>query len=111
MVRTGNTIGAEGRRQHNEDDPQNGDQHRMQERLADQEIQEGLEEVAESRAEAEEGSEKLETAEQAGLSLTPTPTVGAVGPGVTPTMTATAPRDWISLPGVSASRPLGQRYG
>ncbi len=66
MQRTGNTIGSEGRRQHNEDDPQNGDQHRMQERLADREIQEGLEEIAESRAEAgEEGSERLETSPQA----------------------------------------------
>jgi hypothetical protein len=52
MQRTGNTIGAEGRRQHNEDDPQNGDMHRMQERLADAEIEEGREEVA-----AESGGE------------------------------------------------------
>jgi hypothetical protein len=65
MKRTGNTIGSEGRRQHNEDDPQNGDRHHMQERLADKEIQEGLEEIAEARTEAEESTESLETSPQA----------------------------------------------
>lgn len=64
MQRTGNNIGAEGRRQHNEDDPQSGDLQRMQERLADAEIQEGREEVEEEDAEESAGA-RLETSPQA----------------------------------------------
>ena len=53
MQRTGNNIGGEGRRQHNPDDPSNGDKQRMQERLADAEIGEGIEER--ERSEGVEG--------------------------------------------------------
>lgn len=43
MERTGNTIGAEGRRQHNPDDPSQGDKPHRLEREADAEIDEALE--------------------------------------------------------------------
>ena len=43
MERTGNTIGSEGRRQHDEDDPKFGDKPDMEERIADREAREAEE--------------------------------------------------------------------
>ena len=51
MERTGNTIGNEGRRQHNPNDPSRGDRQHRQERLADAEIAEAGREGAEDAAE------------------------------------------------------------
>lgn len=62
MERDGNTIGNEPRRQDSETDPSKGDRQHRQERLADQEIREGLDDVTTARedqadeAEAGEGT-------------------------------------------------------
>ena len=56
MERTGNTIGGEGRRQHDEDDPRYGDKPDMEERIADREAREAEEEGA-AAVESEAGEE------------------------------------------------------
>lgn len=53
MERTGNSIGAEGRRQHDEEDPNSGDRQHRQERLADQEVREGEEQAAQEAEDSE----------------------------------------------------------
>ena len=52
MEREGNTIGAEGRRQHDETDPKFGDKPDMEERIADREAREA-EEAGAAAVEAE----------------------------------------------------------
>lgn len=70
MDRTGNTIGAEGRRQHDEDDPQYGDKPDREERIADREAREA----------EEEGVEALQTeAELDAADPVPEPDEAAVG--------------------------------
>ena len=60
MERTGNTVGAEGRRQHDEDDPRYGDKPDMEERIADREAREAEEEGAAGvEAGADEGRDAV----------------------------------------------------
>lgn len=70
MEREGNVIGAEGRRQHDEDDPQHGDKPDMEERIADREAREAEEEgVARIEAEQEdqETGDPVPDPDEAGL--------------------------------------------
>lgn len=53
VERTGNSIGAEGRRQHDEDDPRHGDRQHREERLADQEATGGADEPEALASEAQ----------------------------------------------------------
>lgn len=53
VERTGNTIGGEGRRQHDEDDPRYGDKPDREERLADEEARQGEEEQIEAQLDDE----------------------------------------------------------
>lgn len=49
VERTGNTIGGEGRRQHDEDDPRHGDKPKREERLAEAEARKGEAEQLEAQ--------------------------------------------------------------
>ena len=56
VERTGNTIGGEGRRQHDEDDPRFGDKPKREERLAEQEARKGEEEQVDAQLVDEHGN-------------------------------------------------------
>ena len=49
VERTGNTIGGEGRRQHDEDDPRYGDRPKREARLAEEEARAGEDEQLEAQ--------------------------------------------------------------
>ncbi|MDX1673690.1 MAG: hypothetical protein R3314_02715 [Longimicrobiales bacterium] len=69
MERTGNTIGSEGRRQHDEDDPRYGDKPDMEKRIADREAREAEQEGADAvRAEEDSGiADPVPDPDKAGL--------------------------------------------
>ncbi len=56
VERTGNTIGGEGRRQHDEDDPRYGDKPKREERLAEAEARKGEAEQLEALLVDEHGN-------------------------------------------------------
>lgn len=53
VERTGNTIGGEGRRQHDEDDPRYGDKPKREERLAEEEARKAEEQQIEAQLDDE----------------------------------------------------------
>lgn len=66
VERTGNTIGGEGRRQHDEDDPRYGDRPDREARLADEEARQVEEETIEARLD-DEPTEPVPEPDEAGL--------------------------------------------
>lgn len=81
MEREGNVVGAEGRRQHDEDDPQHGDKPDMEERIADREAREAEAEGADRiEAEAEQEADPVPDPDEPGLDHVGAPE--GVKPGV-----------------------------
>lgn len=66
VERTGNTIGGEGRRQHDEDDPRYGDRPDREARLADEEARQAEEETIEAQLD-DEPTEPVPEPDEAGL--------------------------------------------
>ena len=67
MEREGNVVGAEGRRQHDEDDPKYGDKPDMEERIADRETREAEEEGTAALEAEEETGDPVPDPDAAGL--------------------------------------------
>lgn len=66
VERTGNTIGGEGRRQHDEDDPRYGDRPDREARLADEEARQAEEETIEAHLD-DEPAEPVPEPDEAGI--------------------------------------------
>ena len=67
MERDGNVVGAEGRRQHDEDDPKFGDKPDMEERIADREAREAEAEGAAALEAEDETGDAVPDPDEAGL--------------------------------------------